>query len=288
MSDKEKIFNYLSANSLATGIVDFEEWLIIAAEQALRKSRIDAESFSGANLTMYWNWLLELIDDDVQRGLNPLVNVRDRTAKTFSCFNKDLIADTDPKRKRLGALCQSRPEILGVINGMDSRQYEALGCLASRLAGAENVFLTARGNEGGIDFFARIPLPGKTHVFSGGTGPLRIVGQCKKYETKVGVDKMDQFIQTLSFVRHKSPRVLSVLPNWFTTSKGPIVGWMVAHKGFQSGTLGEANNQGIVCSDSRDIAEIIAKSKEFHPNLAPQMRSLEVLNSANLILREFP
>ena len=82
--------------------------------------------------------------------------------------------------------------------------------------------LTAKGNEGGVDFFARIPFSRKSHFLFGVKGPIRIVGQCKKYAIKDNVGCMKEFITMLNAVYNKSYRVGEILPDWFKQERGKI------------------------------------------------------------------
>lgn len=74
---------------------------------------------------------------------------------------------------------------------------------------------------------------------------------------------IDQFAQTLTKVQHHNPTVVPHLPQWFHMARGPIVGWFIAHNGFQGGAMTTAGRQGIVCSDSLDIAHALCMSRRF-------------------------
>src|SRR5207247_8381220 len=97
------------------------------------------------------------------------------------------------------------------------------------------VTLTPAWHEGGSDLFGLLAVYRSTHDFSGTSSPILIVGQSKKYWSPVSVDKVKEFALTLEQVRHRSPQVPIPLPTWFVLSRGPVVGWMLAHSGFQTG-----------------------------------------------------
>lgn len=60
-----------------------------------------------------------------------------------------------------------------------------MSCAICDLLGADKISLTAPGNEGGVDFFARISFPQKAHFLFGTKGPIRIVGQCKNMQIEI-------------------------------------------------------------------------------------------------------
>jgi hypothetical protein len=189
------------------------------------------------------------------------------------------------QRTRITSL-QSRPTILSGIDTLDDRQYEALGGVISRLIGANAVFLTRRGNEGGIDFFASIHVYGSSHLFSGISSPVRVIGQSKKYKNPVQVDKIKEFIQTVQDVKNYRDEVRKHVPPWFRTARGPIVGWIIAHSGFQSGAQSRANTDGIVLSDSTDLAEIAALSRQLPRNQSASARAKHLESLVMNILAE--
>ena len=129
------------------------------------------------------------------------------------------------------------------------------------LLGADKISLTAPGNEGGVDFFARISFPQKAHFLFGTKGPIRIVGQCKKYANRDNVGHMKEFVTTMNNVYNKSYRAGEILPDWFKLEKGDIIGWHIANSGHQTGALDVAKNYGILVSDTKQLIEIICNSK---------------------------
>jgi Restriction endonuclease len=141
------------------------------------------------------------------------------------------------------------------IDGLDWRQYEALGAVAACLFGAEQVALTPRGNEGGVDLYAVIPNRGQTNIFHGPHAYYRVVGQSKRYTDPVAVGKTREFIQVLDNVRHQSLVIQNRIPSWFRNLNGPIIGWMNAHAGFQSGSIDIAHSHGIIISDTLTLCE---------------------------------
>lgn len=256
--------------------LDFRALLCSAAQSALNLDLLEAEAFTQANLRKYWNWLSQEVDGHQQRGLVPFFLRENAMGYAITSPCHAMAESTDPLERRRGESAKSRPLMIRNIDVLTPRQYEALACVACAAIGSTRIVLTPSGNEGGIDFFATLSVQTSTHVFSAPGAELRIVGQCKKYMSPVAVDKMEQFITTIQNVRHRSPRVHTHIPPWFDESRGPIVGWMMSHVGFQSGTADEAKNHGIVLSDTLDLVELLSLSPRFHHSLAPNDRARQI------------
>ena len=71
---------------------------------------------------------------------------------------------------------------------------------------------------------ARIPFSNKAHFLIGVKGPVRIVGQCKKYTSKDNIGHMKEFVTTSNYVYNRSYRVGEILPDWFKSERGHIIG----------------------------------------------------------------
>jgi len=254
---------------------------------ALGKNRVDAEAFVETNLKRYWNWFLEELDSQRSRGITPYFSVANSKAKSFAVRHEELVLSADAATSRRGELYRSRPPFLTQIATLTDRQYEALSCLTCRHIGAANVHLTPPGSEGGIDFVATIRLSSQSHIFSSAGRDFRVVGQSKKYGTKVTVDRIDQFLRTMENVRSRSTRVSAHLPAWFDVSAGPIVGWIIAHSGYQSGSADEAKKHGLVLSDTLDVAESLTLAESFHAAATPVARAAQVGPACDAIVTEF-
>ena len=122
-------------------------------------------------------------------------------------------------------------------------------CVACQASGASKICLTPKGNEGGVDFYALIEVP-KGHLRCTGLNSIRVVGQSKKYTSRVPVGEIRDFTTSLEDVRSRSPGVMAHLPHWFITASCPIVGWVFGHQGFQSGARGRAQMNGLMLFDS--------------------------------------
>ena len=155
MSNKEKILRWLYRRECVAGIHEWDATLLDAVEIALQFSRIQAEQFvTPSSLTTYWNWVLTQADEDMRRGLNPLLVVKDSMRRHYCwyCLDTAGIADAIELQRRAFLTC--RATILKRIDSITHREYEALGCVVAEALGADHVHLTPPGDDKGVDFFA--------------------------------------------------------------------------------------------------------------------------------------
>ncbi|MGE5491525.1 MAG: hypothetical protein ACM31P_09615 [Actinomycetota bacterium] len=265
-SDKQLLIRWFYRAELDDGELDFQEVLARAVKEALGKKDLDVDGFVTANLTRYWNCLLAEAEENKKRGVTQLVQGATTTG-IRRCTWFPPIAGCSPSEALRYRRLRLRPGFLRAIDSLNDREYEAAGVILARVAGADKFLLTPHGNEGGIDFFARMPQGGRTHIFSGSWSPIRIVGQSKQYDSKVSVDLVRDFITTLDCVRYQAKQVKDLIPAWFKDVRGPIIGWIISHNGFQSGAETLANDHGIVLSTSIDMAEALSHSDLHAPFL---------------------
>jgi hypothetical protein len=274
ISETEAINEWFARATFENRTLDFEEALLEATIAALGKSQIDAEAYIERNTRRHWNAFLEKQDLDILHGRTPIYQIVDATNRKILWKPGHIGLVSDSKTKISLARVAARPNILKVIDSLSDRQYEALGCVAGHLCGATESFLTPKTNEGGIDFFALIRTHSCSHIFNGLHRPLRIIGQSKMFEKRVQVEWVKNFAKTIDQVRNLSPVVSKLIPPWFQESNGPIIGWLLAHKGVQSGGLTLAKNEGIIISESVDIAELAAVSRKIDISKSANDRSL--------------
>ena len=205
--------------------------------------------------TSIWNLIKKHQYDDETKGIVPLFSI---------------ISESDRKVRWIGdcssfgvgrEVFRSRPDLYSMIDGFTDREYECFSCFICKCLGADIITLTPKGNEGGVDFYARIPFSKDNHFFFGIKGPIRIVGQCKKYSTKDNVSNMKEFLSSLNFVYNHAFRVGETLPNWFRSERGIIVGWHISDKGHQAGALDIAKSYGVIVSDTKDLIDIASKAE---------------------------
>ena len=222
--------------------------------QGITKDNVEAELLAQNKEIQLWNIIKKHQEIDLINGVVPLFTIlseQNRTVKWIGDCSQYGV------RKQL---FKKRPELYRLIDSLSDREYEILACVICEQLGADKIYLTAKGNEGGIDFFARIPFSKQAHFFFGIKGPIRIVGQCKKYSTKDKVGNMKEFIQTMEHVHNQSFRVGEVIPNWFKMEKGIIIGWHISDLGHQSGALDIAKSFGVLVSDTKQLIDILCKS----------------------------
>jgi hypothetical protein len=273
---KARFLDWLDREAFETPLLDFEDILVAGIEATLRCDRMVAEMFALGNLRKYWNYLLAKIDTDQSRGINSLLTVADEVMHRLRWMPVDMIRSGERGERRRGSLLWGRRHMLRQIDSMSHREYEALGCVILELGGASRFRLTPAGNEGGVDFFALVPVPAQCHLFEARRSPLRVVGQSKRYETPVSVGHVRDFITTLDNVRKGQRSVEPHVPAWFRAARGPVLGFMCGHRGFQSGAESIAQDHGIVTADSLDLAEAacLARRLPESANVAERASSL--------------
>lgn len=257
-SEKQRIVSWFYRAQLSPGPSDFASLLARAAQEVLGKDEIAAAAYVEAAGARMFNALIAASEADRATGRYPVLY---RWTERRDCEFVPGLDGFDRRHKQLHMRSRRRPLILREIDFLNDREYEALGCVASLIAGADKAMLTPPGNEGGIDFFARVKHPAFTHIFGGANTPMRIIGQCKKYSSPVSDDRVRDFTTTVRDVCHASLSTERLVPRWFRESSGPIVGWVISHSGFQSGAISRARNQGFILSNSLDLAEIFSQSR---------------------------
>lgn len=264
VSESERITRWFYRSVFPSGALRFDDLLLVAARAVLAKSQMQAEAYVQAHASRLWGHLLSRIAIDHDQRRSPLFVVLDEVSRKLAWLPSNPSFADRPKERHKAIRSAARPSVVQAIDLLSDRQYEALGCVACGLIGATRVFLTPPGNEGGIDFFALVDSPARCHLFHGGYRPFRIVGQSKKYGERVSVDRVKELIETIEEVKNLNPRVERLVPTWFRLSQGPVVGWLIAHNGAQTGAWQKARDHGIVICDSIDLAEITVMSRRFY------------------------
>jgi hypothetical protein len=260
-SDVERILAWLYRREFAPRVYEFDNLLLDAAITLFRKPIQDAHAFVIRNSNLYWSRLDERLREDRASGRSPLFEVFDHNSKRV-IWPPARHSITHPHRKSYRRLI-SRPTYLRAIDNLSHREYEALPCMALKMAGCRHWHLTPPGNEWGVDFFASFLNPSVFPIFDGFRAPIRIVGQCKKYENRLSVKEVRDFSRTLEALRNRKPEIEKHVPNWFRLISGPIIPWLICHSAAQSGALSLAKDEGIVVSDSIDMAECLCFLKKL-------------------------
>lgn len=282
MSEQKKLYKFFTRCVFPNTNFSFDTLLFEAIERSLFKSGIERDSYFQANVQRIWNYMQKMqYELQKEKGIQPLLNIQNFSTRHVSCYLNDSFKNSQNKKYYF---LKSRPKILNEIDLLTSRQYEALSILLCEILSANNTLLTPSGNEAGIDFIATIKFSEAAHFLFGINGPIRIIGQCKKYNDAVQVDKVKEFHSTISDVQHLTAKIRGILPAWFYQSRGLIIGWLIGHSGFQQGAKDRAKDFGIILSDTIEIAEIISGSKKFHQDLPFDRRHEKILLEIQNIL----
>lgn len=269
-SESKKLFETLFRIPFFRNEIDFYDLLKVVVNKHNGLTGIALDEFVDSKGTRMWNYFNKgqkyIQSNNTCSGVYEVVSDKHKKIKS--------VVDSNPKKYSQTKLIrlESRPLLLEKIDLLNSREYEALACLVLKILGAKRIFLTPPGNEAGIDFVGIIDFGIDAHFLFGINGPIRIIGQCKKYSTESQVNSIKEFNKTLDDVHSLTDKTKEVLPHWFRSAKGPILGWMIAHSGFQSGALDRSKNYGIICSDSKDLSELICCSKKYYGYLSNEER----------------
>src|SRR3989304_4860173 len=193
MSEKQRLLSWFYRVDFPAGELNFSDLLERGAQEVLGKDPIAAGAYSVANAARIWNAVRASSLSDEKRGLLPLMRVTDVDTRRAIWLPKLSYFRKPSERRRL-LRARARAFVIRVIDTLSDREYEALCCVVASLAGADQIALTPPSGEGGIDSFARLCTPGTTHLFSGLGAPLRVICQSKKYNDKVGVEKVRELV----------------------------------------------------------------------------------------------
>lgn len=253
----------------------FEEIIKMAILKTLTEDPLKAEAMAASKVNRLWTLYKKKHFEDLANGITPLFSV-------ISEYEKKVRWIGERPDSNIGrSYFKIRPDLYRYFDTLGHREYEVIACVICELLGADKICLTPKGNEGGVDFFARIPFSKKSHFMFGRKGPIRIVGQCKKYVGKDNIGNMKEFVTTLNNVYNKSFRVGEILPEWFKMEKGDIIGWHISNMGHQTGALDVAKNYGILVSDTEELIEIICCSKVIRMQREPMKYLKSRMNEEN-------
>lgn len=284
LSKREKILRWFFKETLPSGVLSFDDISLTAARDVLDMDAYSAESYVHRYRNSLWNHFIKQCVRENKQALYPVAKIIDLKTKKFESMPSFLNRKIGKVNIRLSGRLSLRPIIYNKIDVMDDRSYEALCCVVCKKIGASRVHLTPPGNEGGIDFVALIETPLGARGFNG-LSKFKIIGQAKKYEGAVTVGNIRDFNDTLSDVRRLSPTVKDHLPDWFRETHAPIVGWMVGHNGFQSGSELKSRMNGIMLMDSRTLTEMLAFSRTIGYKESPMIVAQKVQVETKHVLK---
>ena len=258
VNDNSIIFKRMYRIKFDDSNYTFEEILKNCILDELTHDSSKAELMALNKVNRLWNKYRKEHEEDKENGVVPLFSIISENEKVVQWIGDS--SDIGIRKEYF----KIRPDLYDFMDRLDEREYEKMACIICEFLGADKILLTDPGNEGGIDFFARIPFSKRSHFLFGVKGPIRIVGQCKKYSQKDNVGHMKEFVQTLGHVYNRSYRAGQILPDWFQMEKGDIIGWHIANMGHQTGAKDMAKNYGIILSDSKQLIDIICRAKIVH------------------------
>jgi hypothetical protein len=145
-----------------------------------------------------------------------------------------------------------------IEKSINDREYEAIGCYISHICRSSHNFLTSKSDDYGIDFLSIISGFGSYHLFPNCCKQIKIIGQSKKWNTRVTINTIDLLTECINRIKYRNTTLINKLPSWIYTENGSIIGLVISHKGFQSGAIDRAKDFGITLADTRDVAEIIS------------------------------
>lgn len=271
-NEKQNYLRWLYRKIPLEGFYNFQEFLPSALEEAFCISLEEAASIATASENKFWNLLVKDWEEAQRKGIAPVFDILDSNNRRIEFHSVSIRGDV--AENRLLHRLKSRPNILRKIDLLNPTEYEALGCVVSELIGAKNTSLTRKSGDGGVDFYALIEFPTRCHLFAANRGPIRVIGQSKKYINPVPNEKIDVFITTINEIKARNPRRYKHVPNWFRSASGPIIGWIIGHQGFKREAIEQSRHYGIVISDSIDVAEIACRSRKIDESLSPENRAL--------------
>lgn len=205
---------------------------------------LEAERYCTKNIKLIRNKFAQLIDEDKRRGVTPPLILD----SGYNCL-------WYPQSSYQEVVWSYRNSLLRKLTNISDDSFEALCCFLIECMGGK-AYKTKSKGDGGVDGYGLLTSLMSNHIF-GQKKHLKIVGQFKNYDHKEVINNFESFIQTLNNVRHMSARVTSEMPSFFSSAKGPIVGWYVCKSGFQQQVYDQAKWHGIILSDLIDIVEIL-------------------------------
>jgi len=260
--EKPRVWRWLLRQDLS-GVFSCSSLLKDAAEKCLLKDPISASGYTQANVNAVWNYVMMQHEEHMARGLSPSFAVYSESSKNWLLY--PIAPKLTGAARRRALRIRARPSFLRMIDTLTDREYEALSCILLEALGCIHVQLTRRGSEGGIDAFGLMVKANTSHLIASNRQPIRIVVQAKKYRRPMPADKMKEFLQTLNEVRHGGQtKTEAVTPPWFREARGPMIGLVLSHSGYQSGAESRGRSHGVLMADSVDAAEILAASRTLY------------------------
>ena len=155
-------------------------------------------------------------------------------------------------------------EIKSEIKNIDWREFEYLCKHVLEINGIEEVGVTRKVKEGGIDFYGLL----RMHKFAQGILlrdlEIRIIGQARHRSTsvKIGETEIKALIQQFADFERGKGRGKKAIPEWFRNLKAPIVCMVITNSEFTKDACDAAKEEGIIVKNGDQIAEDLIHSPE--------------------------
>ena len=258
MSDSKKLLIWLLCSNFGDENTEkFTDHVYELAKAELDKDVSEAQKYAASCSKRLWNYILRKNETLEKQSLKPVLHPLDNMGMLF--MKHPPLTSKSVKLVKL----RYRWKVLSWLYQMHWRDYEYIGAFCLYLNGGDDIFITTRGNEGGVDFGGIVDYFGSSQSIHSNGQRFRVIGQSKKFNSPANVNKVREMNDVMTSVRKLSPKQTKQIPSNFKTTNGPLVCWMTAHSGFQSGASSLARENGIITCDSVSLSEEILKSKRI-------------------------
>lgn len=263
-SDWDYVYHHVATIDPQPASASLLDQIIIVLRDRLGIDPILAEKKAESRLGRYANLLRERIENDAERGVAAYVQLEPGGTKIN--WNHIILSGLDNRSKRMNKIrLLRRPGIVRQIRAMSPDQFENIFKIFDKYCNVQKYAITQRSDEFGVDSVAVVENFSSFGLFLPNTISHKLVVQSKKYQSAITRDKIQVLNDTLNLIRTRSANVIRHIPTWFWAADGTISGWLIADKGFQSGTVEYAKDNGILLTDIYDLANIICFGRHFDP-----------------------
>jgi len=147
------------------------------------------------------------------------------------------------------------------LRNINWRDFELLCKPYLEINGVEDVEITRKSKEGGIDFFGILPVnPIQGILFK--DLKVRLIGQARHSETgrKISEEELQTFSKQLIDFKDGKGRGEKAVPAGFIISNTPVIGIFITNSEYTKGAQNVAKVEGIIIRDGDQIAEDLVLS----------------------------
>jgi len=241
-------------------VIDLKQYLINYLKKE-GKNDLEALEYLVPLLKRVKIKLYNRIEESITKQITP--NFR------FSDYSEDIIIGCNIfiKKEDLSQKLLFRDEIKKTINNLSWDLFENLCVYILNIYQFEKVSIGERTRDGGLDFFGYyIPKTNAEYMGFMSDLNLRIFGQSKHYDSKIGEPYLHEFHDLYIDFLNGEGRAYEYIVSkqeWFFDVRGPIVPFIITNNEFTSTAIKFADRQGIVIREGIQVVEdIITLSKE--------------------------